>query len=192
MDYAMLSLYSLQSTSDNEDYRRYPTIAANAPMALTPEQAAVWSYPLAGGDMEECAFNLVSAILLRIHQSGHLANLDKTRFDLVSEGIACYKAIRRQIRQSVPFWPLGLSSFSDEWVSLGLHCPGGKDLIAVWRCDTEKESIELPLPEKAGQEVDAEIIFPRDMGGEVCWNAKAGCLKVTLPAKYCARLIRVR
>ena len=192
MDYAMLSLYSLQSTSDNEDYRRYPTIAANAPMALTPEQAAVWSYPLAGGDMEECAFNLVSAILLRIHQSGHLANLDKTRFDLVSEGIACYKAIRRQIRQSVPFWPLGLSSFSDEWVSLGLHCPSGKDLIAVWRCDTEKESIELPLPEKAGQEVDAEIIFPRDMGGEVCWNAKAGCLKVTLPAKYCARLIRVR
>ncbi len=188
MDYAMLSLYSLQSTSDNEDYRFYPAIAANSPLALTPEQAAVWSYPLSGGDAEECVFNLVSAILLRIHQSGHLASLDKERFDLVSEGIACYKQIRSQIKDAVPFWPLGLASYSDEWVSLGLHCKD-RDLIAVWRCDTEKESIDLPLPEKTGQKADARIIFPHNMGGEAAWNAESGTLQVKLPAKYSARLI---
>ena len=199
MDYAMLSLYSLQSTSDNEDYRVYPAIAANSPMALAPEQAAVWSYPLTDGDMEECAFNLVSAILLRIHQSGHLASLDRARFNLVSEGIACYKDIRSRIKDAVPFWPLGLASYSDEWVCFGLHCPasedasaGGEDLIAVWRCGTEKESIELPLPAKAGQEADAAIIFPSNLGGEIKWNAEAGRLQVTLPAKYSGRLIRVR
>lgn len=53
MDYAMLSRYSIQSTSDQEDYIRYATIAANSPMALTPEQAAIWSYPLTEGDKEK-------------------------------------------------------------------------------------------------------------------------------------------
>ena len=36
MDYAMLSRYSIQSTSDQDDYRLYATIAANAPTAVTP------------------------------------------------------------------------------------------------------------------------------------------------------------
>ena len=61
MDYAMLSRYSIQSTSDQEDYIRYATIAANSPMALTPEQAAIWSYPLTEGDKEEVIFNMVNA-----------------------------------------------------------------------------------------------------------------------------------
>ena len=59
MDYAMLSRYSIQSTSDQEDYVRYATIAANAPSAVTPEQAAVWSYPLTEGDCEEVIYNMV-------------------------------------------------------------------------------------------------------------------------------------
>ena len=225
MDYAMLSLYSLQSTSDNEDYRRYPVIAANAPLALTPEQAAVWSYPLAGGDEEECVFNLVSAILLRIHQSGHLSNLDQRRFDLVSEGIACYKSIRHLIREAVPFWPLGLASYSDKWACLGLHCPPeegagesttaaackdtccgaddigrGDDLIAVWRCGSDADTIDIPLasfsafansPVSETESVKAEIIFPENLGGTVSCDCKAGKLRVTLPAAYSARLIRV-
>lgn len=41
MDYAMLSRYSIQSTSDQTNYLRYASIAANAPSALTPEQAAI-------------------------------------------------------------------------------------------------------------------------------------------------------
>ena len=50
IDYAMLSRYSIQSTSDQDDYRRYATIAANAPTGLCPEQSAIWSYPLTDGD----------------------------------------------------------------------------------------------------------------------------------------------
>ena len=94
MDYAMLARHSIQSTSDTEDYIKYSTIAANAPSALTPEQAAVWSYPLKEGDSEEAVFNMVNAMLLRIHQSGHLAEISKERFALVKEGIAYYKKIR--------------------------------------------------------------------------------------------------
>ena len=35
MDYAMLSRYSIQSTSDQDDYKKYCTIAANSPTALS-------------------------------------------------------------------------------------------------------------------------------------------------------------
>lgn len=49
MDYAMLARNSIQSTSDQEDYRNYATISANAAIGVTPEQAAIWSYPLRDG-----------------------------------------------------------------------------------------------------------------------------------------------
>ena len=37
------------STSDQQDFIRYPPIAAAAPMAIAPEQAAVWAYPSRSG-----------------------------------------------------------------------------------------------------------------------------------------------
>ena len=120
MDYAMLSRYSIQSTSDQEDYVRYATIAANAPSAVTPEQAAIWSYPLTQGDKEEVVYNMINAILLRIHQSGHLVNLGDERFALVKEALSYYKEIRNDIKEALPFWPLGLSQYKDPWVCLGL------------------------------------------------------------------------
>ena len=77
MDYALLSRYSIQSTSDQEDYRNFATIAANSPAGVTPEQAAIWSYPMRQGDKEEVIYNMVNAMLFRIHQSGHLAELPR-------------------------------------------------------------------------------------------------------------------
>ncbi|HEY3611155.1 MAG TPA: hypothetical protein VGL06_26915, partial [Pseudonocardiaceae bacterium] len=44
-DYAMLSRLHLQSTSDQQDFLRYPAIAAAAPSIMAPEQAANWAYP---------------------------------------------------------------------------------------------------------------------------------------------------
>lgn len=46
IDYAMFSRHSIQSTSDQDDYRRYATSSANSPSALMPEQSAIWTYPL--------------------------------------------------------------------------------------------------------------------------------------------------
>ena len=83
MDYAMLSRYSIQSTSDQEDYANYAVISANAPSGVTPEQAAVWSYPQKDGEDEDVICNMVNALLLRVHQSGHLALLAPERLALV-------------------------------------------------------------------------------------------------------------
>ena len=187
MDYAMLSRYSIQSTSDQEDYVRYATIAANSPMALTPEQAAIWSYPLTEGDKEEVIFNMINAILLRIHQSGHLVNLSQERFDLVKEAISYYKIIRGNIKNAVPFWPLGLSKYRDPWVSMGLNADK-KDYVAVWRRNSQTSFATIPVTHRKGQELKVICGYPKEEPCDYKWNKEAGELTVELPNPVSARL----
>ena len=142
MDYALLSRMSIQSTSDQEDYREYATIAANAAIGVTPEQAAVWSYPMNYRDPsgtpfpvpEEVIFNMINAMLLRIHQSGHLMELPKESVDLVKDGIRVYKSIRGEIREGLPFWPLGPARNMDRVLASGLEFPDHA-YLAVWKRD---------------------------------------------------------
>ena len=167
IDYALLSRYSIQSTSDQEDYREYATIAANACAGLTPEQAAVWSYPQRNGDGEETVYNMVNAMLLRIHQSGHLAELAKERFDLVKEGISYYKSIRADIGEAMPDWPLGLADNQSTFLCSALKTEK-KAYLAVWRRDKDKkdtrESIKVPLGhifEKEGK-LSVKLAYPAE------------------------------
>ena len=170
MDYAMLSRYSIQSTSDTEDYIKYSTIAANAPSALTPEQAAVWSYPLKEGDDEEAVFNMVNAMLLRIHQSGHLAQISRERFALVKEGIDYYKKIRRDLRQGLPFWPIGPASYQDGWASVAI-VSGKKTYMAVWRRGSQESTVTLPHKCLRGKKAEAVCAYPADgRGCRFAWN----------------------
>ena len=191
MDYAMLSRYSIQSTSDQEDYVRYATITANAPSAVTPEQAAVWSYPLTNGDCEEVIFNMVNALLLRIHQSGHLVNLSPERFGYVKEAISYYKTIRHLTKKALPYWPLGLSSYNDPWVSLGLEAEG-KDFLAVWRRDSQSPVQEIPVKHLKGKEVEAVCAYPQSAECGFHWNKEAGTLTVELPERVSARIFELR
>ncbi len=190
MDYAMLSRYSIQSTSDQEDYVRYATIAANSPMALTPEQAAVWSYPLTEGDAEEVIYNMVNALLLRIHQSGHLVNLTEERSKLVKEAILYYKTIRGDIRRALPFWPLGLSGYRDPWVSLGLRTEE-RDYIAVWRRESQGSRVTIPVKHRRGQQMRVKCGYPQERPCRYQWNAEAGELTVELPMRVSARLFQL-
>ena len=137
IDYALLSRYSIQSTSDQEDYRNYATIAANAAAGVTPEQAAVWSYPMRQGNKEEVIYNMINAMLVRIHQSGHLAELPQERTDLIKEGIACYKNIRGDIKKALPFLPLDIADNEDLWVCGGLQTDR-KAYLAVWKREMEE------------------------------------------------------
>lgn len=190
MDYAMLSRHSIQSTSDQEDYVNYAAIAASSPSALTPEQSAIWSYPLREGDDEEVVFNMVNAMLLRVHQSGHAAELSSRRRALVKEALDYYKTIRGDIPHSLPFWPLGLPKAQDDWVSFGLR-RGDRAYVAVWRIRGDDADIALPLPQLAGRTVDARIAYPGEHDSRVAWDAAAGLLRVTLPRTRTARLIEL-
>lgn len=191
MDYAMLSRYSIQSTSDTEDYIKYSTIAANAPSALTPEQAAVWSYPLKEGDDEEAIFNMVNAMLLRIHQSGHLAQISRERFALVKEGIDYYKKIRRDLRQGLPFWPLGPASYQDGWASVAI-VSGKKTYMAVWRRGSQESTVTLPHKCLRGKKAEAVCAYPADgQGCRFAWNNTLGELTVELSEKISARIFEI-
>ena len=98
MDYAMLSRVQLQSTSDQQDYLRYAAIAAAAPMAVAPEQAAVWAYPQPSFTDDEISFAMCSALLGRIHLSGHLDQMSRRQHRLVT-------AQWRLQGRSGPTWP---------------------------------------------------------------------------------------
>lgn len=190
MDYAMLSRHSIQSTSDQEDYVQYAAIAAGSPAALTPEQSAVWSYPLREGDDEEVIFNMVNALLLRVHQSGHLAELEPRRRVLVKEALDYYKTIRKNIPQATPFWPLGLPDSRGEWVSLGLR-HGNTRYLAVWRIAGEESTVKLPIAELQGHGAQISCAYPQQHHSEWSWDQTAGLLTVSIPTGKTARLFEI-
>lgn len=190
IDYAMLSRHSIQSTSDQDDYRRYATIAANSPSGLTPEQSAIWSYPLTKGDKEEVIFNMVNAMLLRIHQSGHLVYLSDERKKFVKEGLDYYKTIRDDIKNSLPFWPLGLSKFSDTWVSLGLKTKD-KVYLAVWRRNSENDTCLIPMEHFKGKDISVKCAYPKEENCEYSWNSYGGNLSVRIYEQFSARLFEI-
>ena len=190
MDYAMLSRLSIQSTSDQGDYRAYASIAAMAPSAVTPEQAAVWSYPnFKTGDEEEAVFNMVNVLLGRIHQSGFLSQLPRPMFDRVAEGIACYKRIRSDIPNAIPVFPLGAVYFDSDWLSGGLLCEN-RLYVAVWRQGGETDSVTLQLPWLAGKSVKSvQCIYPVGLPCEFRYDA--GALWVHLAKAPGARLFQI-
>lgn len=190
MDYAMLSRYSIQSTSDQDDYKRYCTIAANSPSALCPEQSAIWSYPMTSGDREEVVFNMVNAMLLRIHQSGHLGYIEPERKTLVKEALDVYKKIRGDIKNALPFWSLGLSKFSDEWVSLGLKCENTA-YLAVWRRESSDNTCQLPVNFLKGKDVKVECIYPSFSEDKFAFNKNISAVTARLEKQYTARLLRL-
>jgi alpha-galactosidase len=181
MDYGMLSHTQLQSCTDQEEYLRLPAIATGASAGVVPSQLAVWSYPRQGADADEASFNMVTAMLLRIHQSGHLARLDASAAAQVKEGIRVYKQIiREHIPDAVPFYPLGMPDVTNAMkpVALGIRSPKCS-FLAVWRIDGDAE-VRVP------QATRAEILYPKDLGivihssGEECTvtfpRPRMGCI----------------
>jgi alpha-galactosidase len=160
MEYAMLSHLQLQSSSDQEDYRLYPRIEVGESAAVLPEQLAAWSYPLGSSGTDAASFNMVNAMLFRIHQSGHLAELSPASFAQVKTGLKIYKErIRPHIGQALPYYPLGLPDITDSVspVALGMRSPQS-NFIAVWRL---KGSDRVHLPKA---DPGMRILYPVDLG----------------------------
>lgn len=190
MDYAMLSRHSIQSTSDQEDYMRYAMITANAPAALAPEQAAAWSYPLADSDRETTIFNMVNALPLRIHQSGHLGELSQETYALVTEALDYYKTIRQDIKGAVPFWPLGLADITDTWVAMGLS-NGVHNYLAVWRIEDKSDICVMKIGHLKGKNVAVRCAYPSTEDCRYAWRKETGELTVVMKAPVSARFFEL-
>ncbi|MFE0257942.1 alpha-galactosidase [Streptomyces sp. NPDC059010] len=189
LDHALLSRLQLQSTSDQQNLHRYAPIAASAPTAVTPEQGAVWAYPQPEDSLDEVAFTMASALLGRVHLSGRLLELGPEARALVHEAVATYKAIRADLPQAVPSWPLGLPGWDDPWIALALHTPA-TTYLTVWR-RAGGEATTLRLPERAGGSVRAEVLYPAAGQAVAVWNPDTADLTVTLPTAPSAALLRI-
>lgn len=164
MEYGLLSRHSIQSVSDQTDYLKMARIACNCMTAVAPEQAAIWSYPLRNGDEEEACFNMVNAMLLRIHQSGHLAEIGGDRLRLIREGVEAHLSIVQELKEGLPFWPTGLADFSKAVFSAGVDC-GENRYLAVWNAGDRAEEIEIPL----GREDEcASVFYPVSLSRRFC------------------------
>lgn len=194
MDYAMLSRCSIQSTSDQEDYVNYATITANAATAVTPEQAAVWSYPQKDGDKEEVIYNMINTLFLRIHQSGHLAEIPADRKALVAEGIRCYKTMREDIRHAVPYWPIDLAGNLDTWVAAGMKLEDHA-YLGVWKRFAEENEFCIPLEHSFTTPFDGEVkvscIYPVNENDGFTYRQEGNQLIVHFEKPVMARLFKI-
>lgn len=162
MDYAMLSRMHLQSCTDQEEYLSLPAIATGASAGVIPMQLAIWSYPRKGADADQASFNMATAMLCRIHQSGNLASLSPEAAAQVLEGIRIYKEIIRQhITNSVPFYPLGMPDVTDMNLPIAFGIRSEHQIfMAVWRIDGPRK---IHVPYVAGQ---VELLYPTSLGIE--------------------------
>jgi alpha-galactosidase len=184
-DYGLLSRCQLHSTSDQQDLLRYPPIAAAAPVAVAPEQAAVWAYPQPGWDDDLIAFTLCNAMLGRVHLSGHLDRMGHHQQLLVAQAVGAYKQIRGDLGKAVPFWPLGLPHWTDRWVALGMRAPRAA-YITVWRRQAEDDGRAEAGPAEVSLSLGAatplgspRVLYPA-AGGRLKWEPEAGQLRVQL------------
>jgi alpha-galactosidase len=85
---------------------------------------------------------------------------------------------------------LGLSKFSDTWVSLGLHTKD-KIYVAVWRRNSDTASCILPIEYTKGKNVTVKCAYPQFQECEYLWNDANKALSVKLPKQFTARLFEI-
>ena len=118
-DGGTLKLFDLQSTSDQEDYKLYPSIAIGSYAFIPPERAGVWAYPyplrhanirdgwvdvegLADGT--QTVFNMVTGMSGLLYLSGRIDLADACNTALIKEGVSQYKQMRVFIPNSYPLF----------------------------------------------------------------------------------------
>ena len=186
MDYKTLSAYSLVSTSDQTDYLLYPYIAGNILAAVLPEQAAVWSYPVAsdcksGADVSDdrIVINMINSFLGRMHLASHLDYLNEHQMNLIREAVTYYNTLSEIKKTALPYFPMGFTNFGDKVVCAGLKNEN-KIYLAVWNLKGD-ENIFIPIPENI---TDAKIAYPTKTSVHL-QTCKDG-LQLTCPETPCA------
>lgn len=201
IDYALLSRLQIQSTSDQQDFLRYPPIAAAAPTAMTPEQAGVWAYPQPSFTDDEIAFTLCGALLGRVQLSGHLDKMSRDQRELVADAVRVYKSIRPDLPAATPFWPLGLPRWTDSWIALGMRTPEAT-YLTVWHRGPltvsasvtsagDPAEVSLPIPHLRARPVTATLLYPDKSPASLRWEEADGRLAVSLPRTPTACLIKL-
>ncbi len=199
-DNGTLRLFSLQSTSDQEDYRLYPSIAVGS-LALMPcEKAGIWSYPypltfdnIASGvipqadlisfaDGGQTEFNMVTAMVGRLYLSGRIDLCDDKNAALIREAIAVYKSYRDTLSSRHPQFPVGFKPITDRTHNAVVLAGETDAIAAVWGLNDTRVTIGL------GKKYDTvEKLYPSHGYADV--KLTDGKLDVKFDAPYRAVLV---
>ena len=185
MDYGILSLQSLQSTSDQTDYVSNSYIAANVASAVTPEQAGMWVYPYKD-EPEHVIYNMVNGLLLRPYVSGLVWDISGENFQLMKEGLDVYKEIRGNLVKMTPFFPFGFHSVKSQVLAYGIK-DEKRAYLSVFTPDSDYA--EIPL-KKLPNVKKVSVIYPKDVKCE--FQLENQMLKVKMPQNTCARLFELK
>ena len=185
MDYGMLSLLSLQSTSDQTGYINNSYIAANVATAVTPEQAGMWVYPYEDEE-EHVIYNMVNGLLLRPYMSGQVWKMSDASLQLMKEGISLYKRIRKDVSNGAPYWPDGLNHLKDKVLSYGIKNEN-KAYLSVFCPATDYAEISLDFGNQKIKNV--RVIYPQKVNCQ--FSVEGQMLKVRMPEAKTARLFEI-
>ncbi|MGN1052996.1 MAG: hypothetical protein ACI4SH_06385, partial [Candidatus Scatosoma sp.] len=152
-DGTTLRHFSLQSISDQDDYRLYPSIVKGSLLNVLPEQLAVWCMPRpvhcakktkTVNQSDLIAFNFVSALAGVPYLGGRIDLCTAEEKALIAYGVKTYVRWRRFVSRSTPRFPLGVTASEKGWDALELACGKKRSLLYVWRLDGE-EYLKLPV-----------------------------------------------
>ena len=173
LDYKALSMFQLASTSDQTDYAKYPYIVGNIFCSVLPEQAGVWTYPVADSvydadnetatndkvSKELVVLNMLNSMLGRIHMASRIYLLDEEKQALIHEGVNVYNRMTPDKLQAVPYLPKGYTDIDDTFVAVGLKTDT-KVYLGVWNLNGER-SKTLKLPEITVK--DVTVAYPQTL-----------------------------
>lgn len=215
-DNGTLSHFHLQSTSDQEMYYNYPSIAASAMSLMPPEKAGNWAYPYFLGedeyeafdsgentefliernaDGEETTFAMINGMLGVLYMSGRIDYLDEKNRLLVKEGVDTYKKIRSFIPKAYAIYPTGFGTVGKrEFISVGLiNSEKSKIYLAVWKVDAPDDDIIIDLAQYIRDDAVVNLVYPQN--DDRCkFNYAVSTKKLTIRLegnKYMARLFEI-
>ena len=205
--YDVLKRVSLQSVTDQEDYRLMPSVHTGSLMYYTPEKAGFWAFPypllyknlkthaipddeLASfADGRETVFNMVNGMAGNLYLSGKIHLADELNKNLIKEGVAAYKAYNKTLPDRYPVFPTGLKNIDDKTMNvLGLIDKDGADmLLFVWALERKEFAVDL---KKYGF-TRAEKFYPSADFGEKT-RFSDGVLSVSFEKEYSAMIILLK
>lgn len=215
-DNGTLSHFHLQSTSDQEIYYNYASIAASSNAIMPPEKAANWANPYFLGeeeyeefdkgentdylihrnlDGEATIFSMINGMVGVPLISGRIDYFDELNFALAKEAVDCYKAIRKDIAKSYAVYPTGTELMGKRsYITAGImNEEKTKMYLSVWKVNAYEDEVMVDLSKYIGGDADVKMIYPHN-DDKCSYHYAKALKKLTVrmdKSKYMARLFEI-
>jgi alpha-galactosidase len=120
-----------------------------------------------------------------MYLSGYLNLMTADELDLVRAAVSAHRQVLTEIEELMPFWPLGLPGWTDEWVAFGL-AGATSSYLTLWHRASTAAQLELPL---GG--VTVENFFPAQAGDWTYTSTDQTLTVATSSPEPSARVIKL-